>query len=117
MRAIRGGIVVAEDSRDAIGEATIGLIKAILEANGLNQGGIECLWFTVTPDLRSEIPPLALRERGGFDVPALCAVEADWSRQPARTIRVLALARLPADAVVEHVFRGGASRDRPSAIE
>ena len=90
------------------------LVDAVLKENSLAWSDIECLWFTMTSDLTSEIPPLVLRE-AGIDVPALCAAEANWRGQPERTIRVLALARVPEGVSVRNVFQDGASRDRPSS--
>lgn len=114
LRAIRGGIGVSENSPESIRQATLILIDAVISENHIDKSDVECLWFTVTSDLTADIPPLALREKGSIDVPALCAVEADWDGGAPRTIRVLALVRLPEGAVVQHVYLEGASRDRPS---
>lgn len=117
LRAIRGGIGLLDDSRDLIRRASKELIQAIVDENGLDYADLECLWFTVTPDLKSDIPPLALREQIGINIPSLCAVEADWEGQPEKTIRVLALARFGRETDVRHVFRDGASPERPSVPE
>ncbi|WP_104129671.1 chorismate mutase [Cryobacterium sp. N21] len=114
LRAIRGGIGLMNDSREVISRASKELIQAIVDENGLEYADLECLWFTVTPDLKSDIPPLALLEQMGINIPALCAVEADWEGQPEKTIRVLALARFDGEAAVQHVFRGGAGPERPN---
>lgn len=113
LRAIRGGIGVPENDRESIRRATLSLIEAVISDNFIGTSDVKCLWFTVTPDLTADIPPLALREEGRMDIPSLCAVEADWNGCPQRTIRVLALVRLPEEAAVQHVFLEGASRDRP----
>ncbi|MEV7652483.1 MULTISPECIES: chorismate mutase [Micrococcaceae] len=114
LRAIRGGVSVPENDRGSIQRATLSLIDAVITENHIDKSDMECLWFTVTSDLTADIPPLALREEGGIDVPALCAAEADWEGCAPRTIRVLALVRLAENTVVQHVYLEGASRDRPS---
>ena len=114
LRAIRGGTGVREDSKEAIRHATMSLFAGIIKENSLAWSDVECLWFTMTSDLTSEIPPLVLREEG-INIPALCAAETEWQGQPQRTIRVLALARIAENVEIQHVFQKGASRNRPES--
>ncbi|WP_223830514.1 chorismate mutase [Nocardiopsis quinghaiensis] len=73
----------------------------------------ECLWFTMTPDLTADVPPLVLCEHRMLDVPMLCASEPDWDGRVHHTIRVMALARVDAGREIDHVYLDGATRDRP----
>ncbi|AQT72006.1 MULTISPECIES: chorismate mutase [Streptomyces] len=89
VRAVRGGITVAEDSPRQIADATRTLVGELLVRNGLERDAVISLIFTCSPDLTSDTPALALRE-DGWEVPALCAADTAWSGAPARTVRVLA---------------------------
>lgn len=112
-RALRGGTGVREDSREAIAAATLTLVRELLARNRLAADDVECLWFTVTPDLTADIPPLVLREHRLLDVPVLCAAEPVWDGHAERTIRVMALARVDPGREIRNVYLSGASRDRP----
>ncbi|MEY9212380.1 chorismate mutase [Thermobifida halotolerans] len=113
LRAVRGGTGVGGDTREAVAEATVRLVRELVDANRLAPADVECLWFTVTPDLTAEIPPLALRESRLLDVPMLCAAEPDWDGQAPHTIRVMALARLDGRREPRHVYLEGAGPQRP----
>ncbi|MDT0328564.1 chorismate mutase [Nocardiopsis lambiniae] len=111
--AIRGAVGVSDDTRPAIRDATARLVRRVMERDRLAPADVECLWFTMTPDLTADVPPLVLREEGILDVPALCAADPVWEGAPQRTIRVMALARIGDDLPVDHVHPEGAGRDRP----
>ncbi|ADH66626.1 MULTISPECIES: chorismate mutase [Nocardiopsis] len=114
LRAVRGGTGVAGDTREAIAAATLAMVRGVLDRNGLSPADVACLWFTVTPDLTADVPPLVLREHRLLDdVPALCAAEPVWDGAPRRTVRVMALARVEPGHEVRHVYLDGATRDRP----
>ncbi|PDP85669.1 chorismate mutase [Glycomyces fuscus] len=113
LRAVRGGTGVGGDTREAIASAVLALVRGVLDRNGLSPDDVECLWFTVTPDLTADVPPLVLREHRLLDVPVLCAAEPVWDGAPTRTVRLMALVRVAPGHEVRHVYLDGATRDRP----
>ncbi len=88
-RGIRGAITVAENTPDAILEATRELLEAIVAANSVRPEDIASAIFTVTPDLTEAFPPAAAREMGWHHVPLLTAVEMDAPNGLPRCIRTL----------------------------
>jgi chorismate mutase len=75
VRAIRGAITVAENSREAILEGTTVLLKALVEANGLQAGEVIAAAFTATPDLDQAYPAEAARSLGWTQAGLLCLQE------------------------------------------
>lgn len=106
MRAVRGAIVVPEDSREAILNATARLVETMMERNSLTTADLVSVIFTATPDLRSAFPAAAARQMGLTDVPLLCAAEIDVEGALGRVVRVLVHARTEAQPV--HVYLDGA---------
>ena len=90
LHAVRGATTVSADSREEIEAATVELLLAIVGANGLLGPEIVSALFTVTPDLRSDFPARAARERLGWtDVPLMCMAEIGVPGALPRCIRVL----------------------------
>lgn len=75
VRGIRGATTVEEDAPEAIVEATTELLSALVTANQIDPAQVAGVWFTTTPDLRSEFPAVAARRLGWVDVPLLCGQE------------------------------------------
>ncbi|MFM8998941.1 MAG: chorismate mutase [Actinomycetota bacterium] len=90
VRAVRGAIVVPEDTPEAVRTATERLLGELLERNALRHDDLISIVFTATADLRSAFPAEAARRMGLGDVPLLCAREIDVPGALARVIRVLA---------------------------
>ncbi|MBU2031510.1 MAG: chorismate mutase [Alphaproteobacteria bacterium] len=112
--AIRGAVQVSADSADEIAVATSSVIDRLVAENGLERDQIISFLFTITPDLRSELPPLAANEAGWRDVPMLCAVEAETLTMIPRTIRLLAHVEWTAPTrKPTHVYLPGTTQDRP----
>jgi chorismate mutase len=88
-RGVRGATVAKVDSREAIHGATVELVKAIIEANGIDSGDLASAFFTTTPDLHAAFPAEAARLMGWEYVPMLGGIEMDKPGAPARCIRVL----------------------------
>ena len=89
LRAIRGAVQIDMDSQGQIADATVGMIRALIARNGLKSDDLISFFFTVTPDLTSEIPTLAAAEAGWAHVPMLCAAEMESTQMIPRTVRVL----------------------------
>ncbi|MFD5622635.1 chorismate mutase [Streptomyces yangpuensis] len=111
VRAVRGAIMVAEDTPRQIAAATRRLVGELLVRNGLERDAVISLMFTCSPDLTSDTPALALREEG-WDVPALCAADTAWSGAPARTVRVLA--HVTSCGPLAPVYLGDSAPTRPA---
>jgi chorismate mutase len=81
--------VALADSREEIHEATVELVRAMVEANGIDADDLASAFFTTTPDLHAAFPAEAVRLMGWEYVPMLGAVEMDKQGAPARCIRVM----------------------------
>jgi chorismate mutase len=119
IRAARGAIQVASDSRDVIREAGTRLVRAVLEANGLAESNLVSLVFSLTADLRSGNPATGLRGQGFAEVPLFCVQEASVEGLMPRVIRLLATFEAPASWIeagrthAEAVYLEGARALRP----
>ena len=90
VRAVRGAIQVADDTREEILEGSAELVRAVLERNDLTADDVISIVFTATPDLTAEFPAYAARLLGLTDVPLLCASEIAVPGALPRTLRLLA---------------------------
>jgi chorismate mutase len=110
VRAIRGATQLERDDRDHLFERTIELVRAVMDANGLGTDDLISIFFTCTPDLRSDFPAAAAREMGMGDVPLMCAVEIDVPGALPHVVRLMAHASvdLPRHDV-RHIYLHGAT--------
>ena len=90
VRAVRGAIVVPDDSAEAVLRATERLLGELLARNALTHDDLISIVFTATADLRSAFPAEAARRMGLADVPLLCAREIEVPGALTRVVRVLA---------------------------
>ncbi|MEY4398349.1 MAG: hypothetical protein RLZ53_925 [Actinomycetota bacterium] len=110
MRAIRGAIQLDVDEREHLLKSTAELLSKILHANDIDNSNLVSIFFTATPDIRSEFPAVAARELGLGDVPLLCFVEMDVAGALPRTIRVMVNAEIDkARGEIQHVYLRGAT--------
>lgn len=110
MRAIRGAIQLDVDEREHLLKSTAELLSKILHSNDIDNANLVSIFFTATPDIRSEFPAVAARELGLGDVPLLCFVEMDVAGALPRTIRVMVNADIDkARGEIEHVYLRGAT--------
>lgn len=110
VRAIRGATQLDRDDRDHLFERTTELVHAVLEANDLGVDELISIFFTCTPDLRSDFPAAAAREMGLGAVPLMCAVEIDVPGALPRVVRLMAHANLERPREdVRHVYLHGAT--------
>ncbi|HEX6262386.1 MAG TPA: chorismate mutase [Actinomycetota bacterium] len=108
LRGIRGAVSVEADSEEAILAATGGLLREILDRNGLEREDVVSIVFTATPDLRSAFPAAAARAIGLGRVPVLSAAEIDVEGALPRVVRALLHAYTERSDVV-HVYQGEAA--------
>jgi chorismate mutase len=105
VRALSGATTVDVDTPEEIASATVELLEAMFERNGVDHDDLISLWFTATEDLVSTFPATAARAIGLGDVPLLCAREIPVPGSMPRCIRVLAhLTTDRARSELRHVY-------------
>ena len=95
IRGIRGAITAAENTAEAIVEATEAVLKELIALNDVDSEEVAFAYFTTTPDLDAEFPALAARRMGWVNVPLLCGHDMNVAlpnpRGVSRCVRVLLL--------------------------
>lgn len=114
VRAIRGATTAAENTREAIIDATLELLSVIEEKNDLKRADAISIIFTITSDLTAVFPAAAAREMGLTFVPLLdmAAPKIDGSLE--KCIRIMI--HINTDKTKEeinHVYLRGAKVLRP----
>ncbi len=118
IRALRGAVVAADNTREAILEASQTLFRSMLEQNHLSVDSVISVFVTATADLNAEFPALAAREIGWTQVPMLCAQEIQVPGSMARVIRVLMhVAVNEGTRTLRHQYLGEAHKLRPDLAE
>jgi chorismate mutase len=111
--AIRGATTVGSDEPPLVREATVDLLNTLMTRNGLATEDIISVFFTATPDIRSDFPARAAREALGWDdVPMLCAVEMSVPGVTPRCLRVM-LHVVPSGRKAVHAYLRDAAALRP----
>ena len=88
-RAVRGAIQVREDTREAIGEASVRLVGEMLRVNAIAENQIVSIIFSLTQDLTALNPATGLRQVGFASTPLFCAQEPAIVGGMPRVIRAL----------------------------
>ncbi|WP_238384569.1 chorismate mutase [Segeticoccus rhizosphaerae] len=117
VRAVRGAIQLDVDEREHVLASTRELVTAVLEANGIDLADVISVWFTATPDVRSEFPAVAARELGMGDIPLMCTQELDVVGAMPLVIRLMAHVNtaLPRSEITHVYLRGAAALRRDLA--
>jgi chorismate mutase len=111
--ALRGATRCLNEEEDIIRQVAA-LYDELLGSNGLAEGDIVSLIFSVTPDLDAINPAAALRRSGRARDLALFALQEAAARHSLdRVIRVLIHCYLDEGARPVHVYRNGAELLRP----
>jgi chorismate mutase len=111
--ALRGA-TQCEDGEEDILRQVSALYDELLAQNGLCEGDIVSLIFSVTPDITALNPAAALRRAGRAADLALFAVqEAAVPGGLEKTVRVLLHCYMNEGAAARHVYRNGAETLRP----
>lgn len=115
LRGVRGATTVADNSRDAILEATGELLRELVVRNAIDPANVASAWFTTTPDLDAEFPAVAARAEPGWDVVALiCGHEMNVPGSLERCLRILLHVNTPRrQSEMQHVYLRGARVLRP----
>jgi chorismate mutase len=77
VRGVRGATSCEANTSEAILEATSELLKAMVEANAIQEDDIASVFFTTTPDLTACFPAKAAREMGWRYTALLGATEIE----------------------------------------
>ena len=107
VRGVRGATTAADLSVEALEEATVDMVNTLISANGIEADDIASVLFTTTPDLVSDFPARAARERvpGWEHVPLMSAHEMAVPHGQVRCIRVLVLWNTDkAQDQIEHIY-------------
>lgn len=112
-RGIRGAITVDENTPEAIGSATIKLLKEMMNKNNLEIDAISHVIFTLTNDLNADFPAKYARVNLKWkDVPMMCFHELDVPNSLKKCLRVLIVVNCGESFTPEFVYLDGASRLR-----
>ena len=118
VRGIRGAITAKSNTREHIFEATINLLKAIVEVNHIEIEDVASVFLTTTPDLNADFPASAAREIGWGLVPLLCAREIDVPNGMPKLIRILIhINTTKTQAQIKHQYLGEAAKLRPDLMD
>ena len=88
-RGVRGATTAAENTKEAILEATREMLYLIVRANGMRPDDVASAVFTTTVDLNATYPALAARQLGWYDAALMCGHEMQVPDGLCRCIRVL----------------------------
>ena len=89
-KGIRGAITVDYNAEEAIKDATIELLMALVEQNNINVKNISHVIFTLTDDLNAAFPAKFARLNLGWDnVAMMCYHELDVPNSLKMCLRVL----------------------------
>ncbi len=89
LRGIRGATTVEANTGEAILRATEELLRAIIEANGVERDDVASVFISTTPDLNAEFPALAARKMGWDKIALMCAHEMSVAGGLPMCLRIL----------------------------
>ncbi len=117
-RGIRGATVAAENTAEAIYEATRELLSKLIEANEIEEQDVAAAYFTMSPDLNACFPAAAARQLGWNNTALMGATEVDVPGSMDKCIRVLILLntdKAPKDLV--NLYLNGTAALRLQGVE
>ena len=108
-RGIRGAITVDDNSPEAIGSATIKLLKEMVRQNRIETEDISHVIFSVTNDLNADFPAKYARVNLKWkEVPMLCFNEIPVPNSLAKCLRVLMVVNCSENFEPEFIYLDGA---------
>jgi chorismate mutase len=110
--AVRGATQAEANEAGAILSATEGLMRELIERNGVKPPAMVSCLFTTTDDLDAEFPAVAARNLGLDTVPLLCCREIPVPGSMPRVIRVMLHFYAPEGHEPVHVYAGEAQKLR-----
>jgi chorismate mutase len=116
--ALRGATTVERDDAEMIIEATIEMLSALCERNGIDQEAIISILFTATQDLTAAYPAVGARRLGLTQIPLMCALELPVPGSLPLCIRCLMhIHTARPREELRHVYLRGARDLRPDWVE
>ena len=113
-RGVRGAITCANNTREAIIEATTTLLEGVITANGIVPADVASIWFTTTTDLYAEFPAVAARKIGFTDTALMNAHEMTVPGSLPMCIRLIMHWNTDKpQSDIKHIYLGGATVLRP----
>jgi len=112
-RAVRGAITAGENTRAAIHEASLRLMKELMRVNGMRREDIVSVILSLTTDLDAGNPATGLREAGFTETPLFCVQEANVDGGMAGVIRALVTFECEPARKTTAVYLDGAEALRP----
>lgn len=112
-KGIRGAITVEDNTPEAIGAATIKLLREMIGRNKIELDFISHAIFTLTRDLNADFPAKYARVNLKWkDVPMMCFHELDVPNSLNKCLRVLIVINCGENFVPEFVYLDGAEKLR-----
>ena len=113
VQAVRGAVAIGRNRAEEIIEGTEKLMQEMLSINGLTEGDIISVQFTVTGDLSAANPATAFRRLGYASTPLFCILEPPFEASMAHVVRVLLTAETEEGRELRPVYLQGAEKLRP----
>ena len=108
-KGIRGAITVDENTSEAIGSATIQLLREMCAKNNIETDMISHAIFTLTNDLNADFPAKYARVNLKWkDVPMMCFNELNVEGSLKKCLRVLIVINCGDNFIPEFVYLKGA---------
>jgi chorismate mutase len=108
-RGIRGATTVDDNTREDTLAAAKELLQEMVQANGVQEEEIACIFFTTTPDVNRVFPAAAARELGLSQAPMLCGHEMNVPGSLPMCLRILILFNTEKGAEeIVHIYIKGA---------
>ena len=112
-KGIRGAITVDENTSEAIGSATLKLLKEMIKVNNIEQESISHVIFSLTKDLNADFPAKYARINMKWkDVAIMCFHELDVPDSLPMCLRVLIVINCGDNFEPEFVYLEGAKNLR-----
>lgn len=112
-KGIRGAITVDENTSEAIGSATIKLLKEMVTKNHIEIDSISHAIFTLTEDLNADFPAKYARINLKWkDVPMMCFHELNVPNSLPKCLRILIVVNCGENFVPEFIYLDGAKNLR-----
>lgn len=112
-KGIRGAITVENNSSQALEQAALELLNALISRNKIKKDAISHVIFTLTQDLDAEFPAKFAREKLGWDnVAMLCFHELDVADSLKMCLRILIVLNCDENFTPEFVYLKGAKHLR-----
>lgn len=118
IRGIRGATTVESDQQEAIVEATLMLLKDMIEKNSIDPEETASVFISTTEDIRSVFPAKALRKIDGWEyVPVMCMREIPVKDALPYCVRVMVHVNTQKKQKdIQHIYHQQAVKLRPDLV-